>query len=183
MVPVKFDKDGLPIPQKVSFDKEGLPVPVKKKEVSEPISKVGGKAGISEVPSGFEGLKPAKVQPVEVKGVGEDVGLGRPKKEIAVSTAVKPVVGLDLAKEKAIEKELKALNRKSKKSKDFIQKSTKIHNSKYNYDLVLYENCRTKVKIICPVHGEFEQTPDAHLYSCRGCEKCAREARRKQNGE
>lgn len=54
MVPVKFDKDGLPIPQKVSFDKEGLPVPVKKKEVSEPILPIGGKAGTSEVPLGGE---------------------------------------------------------------------------------------------------------------------------------
>jgi hypothetical protein len=83
------------------------------------------------------------------------------------------------SKEKAIEKEFKALNRKSKKSKDFIIKSSKIHNNKYNYDLVLYENCRTKVKIECQVHGVFEQTPDAHQYSERGCEKCAREARRK----
>ena len=67
MVPVKFDKDGLPIPQKVSFDKEGLPVPVKKKEVSEPILQIGGKAGTSEAPSGFGDLKPAKIQPVKVE--------------------------------------------------------------------------------------------------------------------
>jgi hypothetical protein len=45
---------------------------------------------------------------------------------------------------------------------------------------VLYENCRSKVKIICPVHEEFEQTPNAHLYAGSGCEKCAREARRKE---
>jgi len=83
------------------------------------------------------------------------------------------------SKEKAIAKELNALNRKAKKSRDFIIRSRKKHNNRYKYDLVLYENCRTKVKIICPIHGEFEQTPDAHLYSGRGCEKCAREARRK----
>jgi hypothetical protein len=29
-------------------------------------------------------------------------------------------------------------------------------------------------------NGEFEQTPNAHLYSGSGCEKCAREARRKE---
>ena len=70
MTPVKFDKDGLPVPQKqekVSFDNDGLPVPIKKKEVSEVVSKDGGKAGISEAPSGFAGLKPAKVQPVKVE--------------------------------------------------------------------------------------------------------------------
>ena len=53
MTPVKFDKDGLPVPQKqekVSFDTDGLPVPIKKKEVSEVVSKNGGKDGTSEVP-------------------------------------------------------------------------------------------------------------------------------------
>jgi hypothetical protein len=85
------------------------------------------------------------------------------------------------SKEMAISKELKVLNRKSLKSRQFILKSIIKHNNKYVYDLVLYENCRTKVKIICPVHGVFEQTPDAHLYSGRGCEKCAREARRKDS--
>ena len=84
------------------------------------------------------------------------------------------------SKEKAISKELKALNRRSKKSKDFVEKSNIKHDNKYNYDSVLYENCRSKVKIICPVHGEFEQTPNAHLYAGSGCEKCAREARRKE---
>jgi hypothetical protein len=83
-------------------------------------------------------------------------------------------------KEKCIAKELKALNRKSKKSKDFVEKSKVKHDSKYNYDLVLYENCRSLVKIICPIHGEFEQTPNAHLYAGSGCEKCAREDRRKE---
>ena len=82
--------------------------------------------------------------------------------------------------EKAISKELKALNRRSKKSKDFVEKSNIKHNYKYNYDLLIYENCRSKVKIICPIHGEFEQTPNAHLYAGSGCEKCAREARRKE---
>ena len=84
------------------------------------------------------------------------------------------------SKERAIVKELKSLNRRTKKSRDFVKKSEVLHNFKYNYDLVIYENCRSKVKIICPVHGEFEQTPNAHLYAGSGCEKCAREARRKE---
>lgn len=87
------------------------------------------------------------------------------------------------SKEKAIVKELKSLQRRTKKSKDFVERSNIIHNFKYNYDLVVYENCRTKVIIICPFHGEFRQTPNAHLYSESGCEKCAREARRKDNIE
>ena len=87
------------------------------------------------------------------------------------------------SKEIAISKELVSLNRKSFKSRNFIKKSNTIHNFKYNYELVVYENCRTKVKIVCPIHGVFEQTPNAHLYSKNGCERCAREAKRKQRSE
>lgn len=54
----------------------------------------------------------------------------------------------------------------------FIDKSNKIHNNKYNYSLVKYINSHTKVKIICSVHGIFEQKPNTHLNKC-GCAKCA----------
>ena len=50
----------------------------------------------------------------------------------------------------------------------------KKHNNRYNYNLVVYENARTKVNIICSIHGIFEQTPNCHL-SGKGCPKCARE--------
>jgi hypothetical protein len=53
----------------------------------------------------------------------------------------------------------------------FINKATGIHGNKYDYSLVNYVNLRTKVKIICPIHGEFEQTPDKHFRK-RGCQKC-----------
>mgnify|MGYP003704612801 CR=1 FL=1 len=53
-------------------------------------------------------------------------------------------------------------------------------NNKYDYSLVECSSNKDKVKIICPIHGEFEQTPNAHLYAGSGCEKCAREARRKE---
>jgi hypothetical protein len=102
---------------------------------------------------------------------GKEITYGRPDRRFCNKNCK--------SKEKAIIKEFNALNRKAKKSRNFILRSIEKHNGKYNYDLVLYENCRTKVKIVCPIHGEFEQTPDAHLYSGSGCEKCAREARRK----
>jgi very-short-patch-repair endonuclease len=54
----------------------------------------------------------------------------------------------------------------------FIEKSTKIHENKYDYSLVNYINGRTKIKIICPIHGIFEQKPSEHL-SNQGCGKCA----------
>ncbi|MBR6517552.1 MAG: zinc-ribbon domain-containing protein [Bacilli bacterium] len=56
-------------------------------------------------------------------------------------------------------------------TEDFINKSIKIHGDKYNYSKVKYINCNTKVKIICPIHGEFYQTPQSHLRGS-GCPKC-----------
>lgn len=54
---------------------------------------------------------------------------------------------------------------------DFINKSIKIHNDIYDYSLVEYKNMKTKVDIICPVHGIFKQTPNNHLqgYKCKYC--------------
>ena len=54
---------------------------------------------------------------------------------------------------------------------EFIIKANKIHENKYGYSLVDYINRKTKVKIICPIHGEFEQTPDNHLNG-QTCGKC-----------
>ena len=55
----------------------------------------------------------------------------------------------------------------------FIEKSNNIHNNFFDYSLVNYINNKTKVKIICPVHGVFEQRPDAHLNGA-GCYRCGR---------
>ena len=53
----------------------------------------------------------------------------------------------------------------------FIKKAKEIHGDKYDYSLVDYKKARTKIKIICPIHGIFEQQPRAHLYG-QGCAKC-----------
>ena len=37
--------------------------------------------------------------------------------------------------------------------------------------MVEYKNLTTKVRIICPIHGIFEQTPSHHLEG-KGCAKC-----------
>lgn len=56
----------------------------------------------------------------------------------------------------------------------FIEKSIKKHGNKCTYSLVEYINNNTKVKLICKIHGIFEQTPRAHLYGkAHGCQKCA----------
>ncbi len=58
------------------------------------------------------------------------------------------------------------------KTKEFIVKAVKVHGDKYDYSRVEYVNTRTKVKIICKTHGEFEQKPLKHL-SGQGCLKCS----------
>lgn len=55
---------------------------------------------------------------------------------------------------------------------EFVLKSNKIHNNKYDYSLVEYVNNETKIKIICPIHGIFEQTPLNHISQKQGCPIC-----------
>ncbi|KOO12832.1 hypothetical protein AKJ18_21810 [Vibrio xuii] len=51
----------------------------------------------------------------------------------------------------------------------FIQQATEKFNGRYDYQYVNYYNNRTPVSIVCPVHGQFEQTPSGHLRSKTGC--------------
>ena len=53
---------------------------------------------------------------------------------------------------------------------EFIKRSNRIHNSFYNYNDT-YKGTRIKIKIICPIHGEFLQIPYSHLQGI-GCPKC-----------
>ena len=53
-----------------------------------------------------------------------------------------------------------------------IERFKKAHGDRYDYSLVEYVNSKTKVKIICPKHGEFEQTPNNHLNNKNGCPSC-----------
>lgn len=55
---------------------------------------------------------------------------------------------------------------------EFIKKANAVHNNFYDYTISIYNGCRTKIKIICPVHGEFEQVPYYHLQGSK-CPKCA----------
>jgi len=59
-----------------------------------------------------------------------------------------------------------------KSSKEtFIKKADLIHNNKYDYSQITYINNNTKIKVVCPKHGEFHQTPASHLMRC-GCPQC-----------
>ncbi len=54
---------------------------------------------------------------------------------------------------------------------EFIERSKKIHNNKYDYSLVNYLGCEIDVEIICNTHGIFKQKPTHHLTN-RGCQSC-----------
>ena len=63
------------------------------------------------------------------------------------------------------------------KTINFIEKAKKIHGDKWDYSKTEYVKCMTKVTIICPTHGEFQQTPNNHLKG-QGCPDCAKRKRR-----
>lgn len=57
----------------------------------------------------------------------------------------------------------------------FIEIAKSIHKNKYDYSLVQYIDSYSKVKIICPIHGEFEQEANSHLQG-KGCFLCKYES-------
>lgn len=70
--------------------------------------------------------------------------------------------------------ENKSLN-KVLKTEEFIKRAKKIHGDKYDYSKVEYVNARSKICIICPIHGEFWQVPYYHLNG-NGCQECAKKS-------
>ena len=56
----------------------------------------------------------------------------------------------------------------------YIARCLIMFGNKYDYSKVEYVNSKTKMTIICPLHGEFLQTPNKH-YDGRGCPKCGRD--------
>jgi len=53
-----------------------------------------------------------------------------------------------------------------------IEEAKNLHGDRYDYSLVEYINYETKLKIICPIHGIFEQKYQKHCKMGRGCVKC-----------
>jgi len=54
---------------------------------------------------------------------------------------------------------------------NFIKRANIAHNYQYSYFHINYVNNRTKIEIICKIHGKFEQRPDSHLNGS-GCQQC-----------
>ena len=72
------------------------------------------------------------------------------------------------------------MGKKKTTTEEFIERARKVHGDKYDYSKVEYINSRTKVCIICPVHGEFWQEANSHLKGC-GCLKCSKEKKNYYN--
>ena len=60
---------------------------------------------------------------------------------------------------------------------EFIERSKKIHNDKYDYSLSFYRKYEEKIIIVCKMHGQFLQTPHMHLYG-NGCPACRKNIKR-----
>lgn len=57
-----------------------------------------------------------------------------------------------------------------RRNHNFVKQAQELH-PEYIYDNVKYVNNKTKVEIICPPHGPFDQIPNAHLKG-QGCPEC-----------
>lgn len=56
-------------------------------------------------------------------------------------------------------------------NEEFIRRAREVHGDKYDYSKVDYKRWDIKVCIICPIHGEFWQSPNKHLIG-HGCPTC-----------
>jgi hypothetical protein len=54
----------------------------------------------------------------------------------------------------------------------FIKRAREVHGDKYDYSKFEYTGTYNKSIIICPEHGEFEQSPNHHIQN-HGCPMCA----------
>lgn len=58
-----------------------------------------------------------------------------------------------------------------RRRKNFLVKSKRVHQGKYDYRLVKYVNSNTPVEIVCPIHGVFLQKPNDHAAG-KSCFEC-----------
>lgn len=66
------------------------------------------------------------------------------------------------------------MGKKKLTTEEFIERARQVHGGLYNYSKVKYLSWSEKICIICPIHGEFWQTPNDHLHGY-GCPICGKE--------
>ena len=74
-----------------------------------------------------------------------------------------PKCGLEIIQQSAKEKRIT--------EDEFVLRASKKQKNRYNYSSIIFTDARTKVLIGCSLHGNFWQTPEAHLRG-QGCPKC-----------
>jgi len=60
---------------------------------------------------------------------------------------------------------------KVKNTEQYIIDAKKVHGDKYDYSITDYKKSHDKIKIICHIHGIFEQKPNNHLNG-QDCPRC-----------
>ena len=60
-------------------------------------------------------------------------------------------------------------------TQEWVQEAIGVHGDLYDYLKTVYVRSKSKVIITCKIHGDFEQTPNAHLNG-RGCDRCGKES-------
>jgi G:T-mismatch repair DNA endonuclease (very short patch repair protein) len=57
---------------------------------------------------------------------------------------------------------------------DWIARFRHVHGGTYDYSRFVFSGYKSPSKIICSLHGPFEQTPDNHYRGKQGCPQCGR---------
>ena len=58
--------------------------------------------------------------------------------------------------------------------KEVLKRFADIHGTEYDYSRVHYASTHVPVEIVCRTHGNFWQSPSAHIAQKQGCPKCSR---------
>lgn len=76
-----------------------------------------------------------------------------------------------------------AIDAISDTTESFTEKARVVHGERYDYSRVDHRGANRRVVIICPIHGEWLQTPGSHIDG-HGCPKCAQvESANRRRGE
>lgn len=64
---------------------------------------------------------------------------------------------------------------KKKNSREYKKQAKELHGDKFNYQKTKYVDCKTKLVVTCPQHGDFSILPKNHLRGYGGCVGCFKE--------
>ena len=67
---------------------------------------------------------------------------------------------------------------KRRTTDEFVAQAHRLHNNRYDYGTVVYQDSNTPVEISCLKHGKFIQLPRVHLNHKGGCPSCKADWRR-----